>query len=134
MRHPTRSRSSERLSHTCFPSLFCNTHADTPAPRHTDISGTPGTGKTATVHAVVRTLKRLSARGLTNPFTYVEVNGLRLPEPNAAYGVVWDALCGGGNIGGEEEGTRSRMSSKEALKRLGRYFASGGEGPGGGAW
>jgi origin recognition complex subunit 1 len=29
-----------------------------------DISGVPGTGKTATVHAVVRELKRMAERGV----------------------------------------------------------------------
>jgi origin recognition complex subunit 1 len=75
----------------------------------------------------VRALKKLSASGLANPFTFVEVNGLRVPEPEAAYAVLWEALYRG------EEG-QGRMSNKEALKRLGRYFAGGGGGPGGGAW
>ncbi|KAF9511046.1 hypothetical protein BS47DRAFT_1373169 [Hydnum rufescens UP504] len=47
------------------------------------ISGVPGTGKTAT---------RMAERGESNPFTYVEVNGLKIPEPSAAYGVLWGAF------------------------------------------
>ncbi|GJE89741.1 P-loop containing nucleoside triphosphate hydrolase protein [Phanerochaete sordida] len=90
------------------------------------ISGVPGTGKTATVHSVVRALTALSTQSLVPPFTYVEINGLRIPEPGAAYGLLWEAVSG-------HDATKDghlRMSSKEALRRLGRWF-SGGGGPGG---
>ncbi|KAG6837268.1 hypothetical protein H0H93_012273 [Arthromyces matolae] len=84
------------------------------------ISGVPGTGKTATVHAVVRQLKRMAESSETNPFTYVEINGLKIPEPSAAYNVLWQGLCGH-DIG--------RMSSKESLKALTRFFSGGVRGP-----
>jgi Cdc6-like AAA superfamily ATPase len=30
----------------------------------------------------------------TNPFTYVEINGLKVPEPSAAYPLLWEAISG----------------------------------------
>ncbi|TFK49740.1 P-loop containing nucleoside triphosphate hydrolase protein [Heliocybe sulcata] len=92
------------------------------------ISGVPGTGKTATVHAIVRELKQMAESGETNPFTYVEINGLKIPEPSAAYGLLWEA------VSGHDVATDGHMkiSSKEALRNLTRYFNSGGNsGPGG---
>ncbi|KAH8092620.1 P-loop containing nucleoside triphosphate hydrolase protein [Cristinia sonorae] len=91
------------------------------------ISGVPGTGKTATVHAVVRELKRMAEQNEGNPFTYVEINGLRIPEPSAAYGLLWEAVSGH-NV--SQEG-HLKISSKEALKQLSRHFSSGRAGPSG---
>ncbi|TFY57938.1 hypothetical protein EVG20_g8346 [Dentipellis fragilis] len=92
------------------------------------ISGVPGTGKTATVHAVVRELKRMAEQNETNPFTYVEINGLRLPEPSAAYGLLWEAVSG---HDAAEEG-HLKISAKESLKNLTRHFGGGKRmGPGG---
>ncbi|CAK5269600.1 unnamed protein product [Mycena citricolor] len=92
------------------------------------ISGVPGTGKTATVHAVVRELKRMAENNETNPFTYVDINGLRIPEPAAAYNILWETVSGHDV---EKEG-HLRMSSKESLKALTAHFSRpGGRGPGG---
>ena|ERR1700722_5605630 len=30
----------------------------------------------------------------TNPFTYVEINGLKISEPSSAYAVLWEAISG----------------------------------------
>ncbi|KAF7424044.1 Origin recognition complex, subunit 1 [Pleurotus ostreatus] len=90
------------------------------------ISGVPGTGKTATVHAVVRELKRQAEQNETNPFTYVEINGLRLSEPAAAYSLLWEAVSGHDV---EAEG-HMRISAKESLKCLTKHFAGGARGPG----
>ncbi|CAE6516411.1 unnamed protein product [Rhizoctonia solani] len=84
------------------------------------ISGLPGTGKTATVHAVIRELKGMAMRNEINPFSYVEVNGLRIPEPNAAYALLWEAISG---HDAAQYGHLS-ISSKEALRRLTRHFNS----------
>ncbi|EMD32073.1 hypothetical protein CERSUDRAFT_68906 [Gelatoporia subvermispora B] len=84
------------------------------------ISGVPGTGKTATVHAVVRELKRMAEQSEANPFAYVEINGLRIPEPAAAYGLLWEAVCG-------HDAARDghmKISSKEALRLLSKHFSS----------
>ncbi|KAI0298057.1 P-loop containing nucleoside triphosphate hydrolase protein [Multifurca ochricompacta] len=95
------------------------------------ISGVPGTGKTATVHAVVRELKRMAEQNETNPFTYVEINGLRIPEPNAAYGLLWEAISGHDAV---TDG-HLRLSAKAALSHLSRHFGSSrSAGPGGHAW
>ncbi|KAI0081042.1 P-loop containing nucleoside triphosphate hydrolase protein [Panus rudis PR-1116 ss-1] len=92
------------------------------------ISGVPGTGKTATVHAVVRELKRMAEQNEANPFTYVEINGLRIPEPSAAYGLLWEAVSGHDVT---KEG-HLKISAKEALRNLSNYFSSGDRaGPGG---
>ncbi|KAJ3480400.1 hypothetical protein NLI96_g8374 [Meripilus lineatus] len=85
------------------------------------ISGVPGTGKTATVHAVVRELRRMAENNEGNPFTYVEINGLRIPEPPAAYGLLWEAVSG---HDAEKDG-HLKISSKEALKQLTKHFSSG---------
>ncbi|KAG6866272.1 hypothetical protein C0991_006368 [Blastosporella zonata] len=84
------------------------------------ISGVPGTGKTATVHAVVRQLKRMADNSETDPFNYVEINGLKIPEPSAAYSVLWQGLSGNDS---------KNMSSKESLKALTQYFSGGRRGP-----
>ncbi|KAJ6513258.1 P-loop containing nucleoside triphosphate hydrolase protein [Mycena sanguinolenta] len=90
------------------------------------ISGVPGTGKTATVHAVVRELKRMAENNEMNPFTYVEINGLRIPEPMAAYTLLWEILSG------RDVAKEGPMSAKESLKSLTKYFSvAGGRGPGG---
>ncbi len=66
-----------------------------------------------------------------SPFTYVEVNGLKIPEPSAAYGLLWETLSGRDIA---EEG-RLRISPKEALRRLDRYFSGDAiRGPGSHAW
>lgn len=67
----------------------------------------------------------------TIPFTYVEINGLRIPEPPAAYNLLWET------ISGHDVSTEGhlKVSSKEALKRLSNHFSAGVRaGPGGHAW
>lgn len=110
----------------------------------------PGTGKTATVHAVVRELKRMAENNVcsllfstgasphfniiwqeTNPFTYVEINGLRVPEPSAAYNLLWETVSGHDMA---SDG-HLKVSSKEALKQLTKHFSAGTRaGPAGHAW
>jgi origin recognition complex subunit 1 len=95
-----------------------------------DIAGVPGTGKTATVHAVVKELKRKAEDGVSvlsfffyiqqgggannqelPPFSYVEINGLKIPSPQHAYTVLWEAVSG---VKG--------CSSKTALRGLEGHF------------
>ncbi|CAG8534094.1 13282_t:CDS:10 [Acaulospora colombiana] len=56
-----------------------------------------------------------------NPFTFVEINGLRVPEPNAAYPLLWEAIVG------HDASTHGhlKISPKEALKRLTLHFGVG---------
>ena len=49
------------------------------------ISGVPGTGKTATLHQVIRQLIEDHDNGDLPFFKYVEINGLKLTEPKQAY-------------------------------------------------
>ncbi|KAK9456090.1 P-loop containing nucleoside triphosphate hydrolase protein [Dipodascopsis uninucleata] len=51
------------------------------------ISGTPGTGKTATVKQVIRLLKEQSY-----DFTFVEINGMKIVQPIQAYTILWEAI------------------------------------------
>jgi len=53
------------------------------------ISGMPGTGKTATVREVATALKAEARLGKVPPFTFVELNGMRLPQPQVGRGVVF---------------------------------------------
>jgi len=67
----------------------------------------------------------------TNPFTYVEINGLKIPEPPAAYNLLWEAISGHDVL---TDG-HLRISAKEALKQLSKHFNAGVRaGPGGHAW
>ena len=67
------------------------------------IAGVPGTGKTATVRQVLAGLSRrttsdsavLAADGDAVPcFQFIEVNGMKLPEPASAYSQIWQAMTG----------------------------------------
>ena len=49
------------------------------------ISGVPGTGKTATVREVVRTLKENIEEAIIPDFKFIEINGMKLTDPNQAY-------------------------------------------------
>ncbi|ESK86899.1 origin recognition complex subunit 1 [Moniliophthora roreri MCA 2997] len=90
------------------------------------ISGVPGTGKTATVHAVIRELKEMAENNETNPFTYCEINGLKIPEPTAAYNLLWETVSGHDV---QKEG-HLKITAKESLKELTKYFSGGGRRPG----
>lgn len=49
------------------------------------ISGVPGTGKTATVHEVIRCLQQAAENDELPPFQFVEINGMKLTDPHQAY-------------------------------------------------
>ena len=49
------------------------------------ISGVPGTGKTATVHEVINELESERDQGEVPTFRFIEINGMKLTEPNQAY-------------------------------------------------
>lgn len=87
------------------------------SPCFADIAGVPGTGKTATVHAVVKELKRKAEDGEIPPFSYVEINGLKIPTPQHAYSVLWEAISSSKGVG-----------AKTALKGLERHFGKKGGG------
>eukprot|EP00069_Balaena_mysticetus_P016650 bmy_09988T0 len=58
------------------------------------ISGVPGTGKTATVHEVIRCLQQASQANDVPPFQYIEVNGMKLTEPHQVYVQILQRLTG----------------------------------------
>ncbi|KAF7999422.1 hypothetical protein HF325_006098 [Metschnikowia pulcherrima] len=58
------------------------------------LSGTPGTGKTATVREVVGALHESAAEGYTDAFEYLEINCLQLLLPGAAYEKLYEHISG----------------------------------------
>lgn len=49
------------------------------------ISGVPGTGKTATVHEVMRCLQHVADGDDIPPFHFIEINGMKMTDPHQAY-------------------------------------------------
>ncbi|XP_025790991.1 origin recognition complex subunit 1 [Puma concolor] len=58
------------------------------------ISGVPGTGKTATVHEVIRCLQQAAQANDVPSFHYIEVNGMKLTEPHQVYVQILQKLTG----------------------------------------
>ncbi|XP_023165187.2 origin recognition complex subunit 1 [Drosophila hydei] len=58
------------------------------------VSGVPGTGKTATVTGVIRTLQHLVEKDELPAFDFLEINGMRLTEPRQAYVQIYKQLTG----------------------------------------
>ncbi|GAB1288731.1 Origin recognition complex subunit 1 [Apodemus speciosus] len=58
------------------------------------ISGVPGTGKTATVHEVIRCLQQAAQTHDVPSFQYIEVNGMKLTEPHQVYVQILQKLTG----------------------------------------
>ncbi|KAJ4447105.1 hypothetical protein ANN_09105 [Periplaneta americana] len=76
------------------------------------ISGVPGTGKTATVKELVRSLQQAVSRGDLPAFEFVELNGMRLTEPRQAYVQLLKSL------------TNQTMTSEQAQQVLERRFSA----------
>ncbi|KAL8795224.1 MAG: hypothetical protein Q9195_002235 [Heterodermia aff. obscurata] len=74
------------------------------------ISGTPGTGKTATVREVVAQLNASVQAEELDDFIFVEINGMKVTDPHQAYSLLWEALRG------------ERVSPTQALGLLEREF------------
>lgn len=58
------------------------------------VSGVPGTGKTATMREVVRSLNKDVENGELPDFQFIEVNGMRLTEPHRVYSQILLELSG----------------------------------------
>ncbi|ELU42571.1 replication control protein 1 [Rhizoctonia solani AG-1 IA] len=84
------------------------------------ISGLPGTGKTATVHAVIRELKGMAMRNVNRIQSVSGFNANHSSGNHAAYALLWEAISG---HDAAQHGHLS-ISSKEALRRLTRHFNS----------
>ena len=76
------------------------------------ISGTPGTGKTATVREVVASLQAAVSEEQLDDFYFVEINGMKVTDPHQSYSLLWEALKG------------DRVSSAHALELLEREFST----------
>lgn len=74
------------------------------------ISGTPGTGKTATVREVVSRLDDAVRADELDEFIFVEINGMKITDPQQSYCLLWEALRG------------QRVSPSQALDLLEREF------------
>ncbi|KAK4103133.1 P-loop containing nucleoside triphosphate hydrolase protein [Parathielavia hyrcaniae] len=75
------------------------------------ISGTPGTGKTATVREVVSHLDAAVRADELDDFIFVEINGMKITDPHQSYSLLWEALKG------------QRVSPAQALDLLERDFS-----------
>ena len=75
------------------------------------ISGTPGTGKTATVREVVAGLHGAMEREELDDFIFVEINGMKVTDPNQSYSLLWEALTG------------QRVAASQALGLLNQEFS-----------
>nr|KAK5446865.1 Origin recognition complex, subunit 1 [Exophiala xenobiotica] len=75
------------------------------------ISGTPGTGKTATVREVVTSLHQAVLNDELDDFNFVEINGMKVTEPHQSYSLLWEALKG------------DRVSPNHALSLLEQEFS-----------
>ena len=82
------------------------------------ISGVPGTGKTATVREVIRTLRQEAANKKVPKFNHIEMNGLRLQTPQHAYSLIAEELTG------------RRFSPSRAAEWLEKRFKEGKESDG----
>lgn len=58
------------------------------------ISGVPGTGKTATVHEVIRCLQQAAENDDVPAFEFIEINGMKLTDPHQAYVQILELLTG----------------------------------------
>ncbi|RGP62839.1 origin recognition complex subunit 1 [Fusarium sporotrichioides] len=76
------------------------------------ISGTPGTGKTATVREVVSRLEESVGSDELDDFIFVEINGMKITDPHQSYSLLWEALKG------------ERASPAQALDLLEREFSN----------
>ncbi|KAI0165964.1 P-loop containing nucleoside triphosphate hydrolase protein [Xylariaceae sp. FL1272] len=75
------------------------------------ISGTPGTGKTATVREVIARLDEAVQADELDDFLFVEINGMKITDPHQSYCLLWEALRG------------QRVSPSQALDLLEREFS-----------
>ncbi|EEB08756.1 origin recognition complex subunit Orc1 [Schizosaccharomyces japonicus yFS275] len=74
------------------------------------ISGTPGTGKTATVHEVIWSLQDMATKNQITDFTFCEINGMKVTTATQAYAQLWESLTG------------DRVTPKHAMELLDKRF------------
>ncbi|CAI9273004.1 unnamed protein product [Lactuca saligna] len=106
---PCRNKEMEEIS-TFIKGAICD---DQCLGRCLYIHGVPGTGKTMSVLSVMRGLRSEVDAGITKPYSFVEINGLKLATPENIYRVIYEALTG------------HRVSWKKALNLLNDRFTNG---------
>lgn len=85
------------------------------------ISGVPGTGKTATVLEVIRYLQHQAEQKEIADFDFVEINGMKLTDPNQAYSILWECIERSSNA--NHDGKRKRYTPAHALQMLEAKFS-----------
>ncbi|XP_031281563.1 origin of replication complex subunit 1B-like [Pistacia vera] len=106
---PCRNKEMEEVT-TFIKGAICDDHC---LGRCLYIHGVPGTGKTMSVLSVMRNLKSEVEAGSIRPYSFVEVNGLKLASPENIYRVIYEALSG------------HRVGWKKALQLLNERFSDG---------
>ncbi|GAA5894655.1 hypothetical protein JCM6882_006648 [Rhodosporidiobolus microsporus] len=85
------------------------------------VHGVPGTGKTATVHSVVR---ELQGDEDMDAFTFVEINGMKISEPMAAFSHLWSALSAAEPSASTSSSPSRKLSPRAALSALESHFSN----------
>ncbi|OBZ90853.1 Origin recognition complex subunit 1 [Choanephora cucurbitarum] len=83
------------------------------------ISGVPGTGKTATVLEVIRHLQQQAEEKTIPEFDFVEINGMKLTDPNQAYSILWESMDRTPSV----DGKKRRYTAAHALQLLEDKFS-----------
>ncbi|GAA5979203.1 hypothetical protein JCM11641_008460 [Rhodosporidiobolus odoratus] len=83
------------------------------------VHGVPGTGKTATVHSVVRELQNDPDM---DAFTFVEINGMKISEPMAAFSQLWSALSPSSSS--TSQASPRKPSARASLSLLESHFSN----------
>jgi Cdc6-like AAA superfamily ATPase len=83
------------------------------------ISGVPGTGKTATVLEVIRHLQQQAEDKTIPDFDFVEINGMKLTDPNQAYSILWECM----DRKNDKDVKQKRYTASHALQLLEAKFS-----------
>lgn len=112
--HPASDPAAHKCRDSQFDQLFVALEGAIAAQTGTCIyvSGTPGTGKTSVIREVVAQLDLRVREKELSPFTFLEINGMKLVHPNDAYGHLWKAL------------DRGQMSASNAMSALEAVFTT----------
>ncbi|XP_068086170.1 origin recognition complex subunit 1-like [Anabrus simplex] len=81
------------------------------------ISGTPGTGKTATVREVMESLRQAVLRKDLPDFQFIEMNAMGLTEPRQAYVFILKALTGEKATAEQAQRTLEKMFTRSAKRK-----------------
>lgn len=78
------------------------------------VSGVPGTGKTATVHEVMRCLQQAADVDQIPSFNFVEINGMKMTDPHQAYVQILQVSCLRGGLLGNLPPALTRPSLRRS--------------------